>query len=199
MAFQSTTGIGTPAQIAVDAVSVTLSLGGTATHQIVSSVQDVLGHIVSQVTLSAAGTAAAGSTVYTGTVTNGAANALVGFTFVVAGFVTAANNGVFVCTASTTTTLTLSNAAGVAETHAGTATPQGFVPATVLTYVSYQASAATVSASGLITAVAKGHTTVEVSYPAFSNTAGNVAVAGNVMNGLPLVKVFKEVDVFVTA
>jgi hypothetical protein len=72
--------------------------------------------------LSAAAAASGGSTVYTGTITGGGANAFAGIYFVVAGFVTAANNGTFVCTASTTTTLTLTNAAGVAETHAGTAT-----------------------------------------------------------------------------
>ena len=65
--------------------------------------------------------AAGGNTVYTGTISGGAANALVGTTFIVAGFVNAANNGTFVATASTAGTLTLANAAGIAETHAGTA------------------------------------------------------------------------------
>jgi hypothetical protein len=62
------------------------------------------------------------SAVYTGTITGGAANALAGYYFQVAGFTTAANNGYFLCTASSGTTLTLSNAAAVAETHAATAT-----------------------------------------------------------------------------
>jgi uncharacterized repeat protein (TIGR01451 family) len=73
------------------------------------------------VTLTAVANAAGGNTVYTGTVTGGGANALVGVTFTVAGFTNAANNGTFVATASTATTLTLANAAGVAETHAATA------------------------------------------------------------------------------
>jgi hypothetical protein len=74
-------------------------------------------------TLSAAAAASGGTTVYTGTITGGGTNAFAGVTFVVAGFTTAANNGTFLCTASSTTTLTLANTAGAAETHAGTATP----------------------------------------------------------------------------
>lgn len=62
-----------------------------------------------------------GGSVYTGTITGGAANALVGNVFTVTGFVNAGNNGVFTCTASTATTLTLSNGVSVAETHAGAA------------------------------------------------------------------------------
>ena len=61
------------------------------------------------------------STVYTGTITGGAGNAFAGDNVIVAGFTTAANNGTFVATASTATTLTLSNAASVAETNPGTA------------------------------------------------------------------------------
>lgn len=72
-------------------------------------------------TLTAAGTASAGVTAYTGTISGGGSNAYVGYTFLVAGFSTSANNGTFSCTASTTTTLTLANTAGAAETHAGTA------------------------------------------------------------------------------
>jgi Bacterial Ig-like domain (group 3)/Putative Ig domain len=75
----------------------------------------------STLTLSSAANAAGGSTVYAGTITGGGGNALAGLTFIVAGFTNGANNGTFVSTASTTTTLTLSNASGVAETHAATA------------------------------------------------------------------------------
>ena len=73
-------------------------------------------------TLSAVAASVGGSAVYTGTISDGAANALVGYKFQVAGFVGANNNGTFLCTASTTTTLTLSNAAATLETHAATAT-----------------------------------------------------------------------------
>jgi uncharacterized repeat protein (TIGR01451 family) len=79
-------------------------------------------HLVGSVaTLTQVAAAAGGTTMYTGTVTGGAGNALAGTTFIVAGFANAGNNGTFVATASTTTTLTLANASGVAETHAGTA------------------------------------------------------------------------------
>ncbi len=62
------------------------------------------------------------STVYTGTITGGTGNGFAGDTFVVAGFTNAGNNGTFACTASTATTLTCTNAGGVSETKAATAT-----------------------------------------------------------------------------
>lgn len=67
-------------------------------------------------------TAAAANGVYTGTITGGANNAFVGQTFTITGFTTTANNGTFVCTASTATVLTLANPNSAAETHAGSAT-----------------------------------------------------------------------------
>ena len=76
----------------------------------------------STVALTQVANAAGGTTVYTGGVTGGGGNAMAGTTFIVAGFVNAANNGTFLVTASTATTLTLANTSGVAETHAGTAT-----------------------------------------------------------------------------
>src|ERR1019366_5989942 len=76
---------------------------------------------VSAITLSAAANAASSVTVYTGTVTGGDANAFAGRTYVVTGFSTSANNGTFLATASTATTLTLANTAGSAETHSGSA------------------------------------------------------------------------------
>ena len=70
-------------------------------------------------TLSAVANASGGHTVYTGTFSSpsGASNGFVGFKFVIAGFTHAANNGTFTCTASSTTSITLNNASGVAETH----------------------------------------------------------------------------------
>jgi len=59
--------------------------------------------------------------VYNGTITGGANNAFVGYTFMVAGFVNASNNGTFVCTASSATQLTLTNGSAIAESHAATA------------------------------------------------------------------------------
>lgn len=98
-------------------------VGGTATFGIGIRFSNAAGSLV----LSAAANASAGTTVYTGTITNGGSNGRVGETFVVAGFVTGANNGTFVCTASTTTTLTLNNAAGAAESHAATAAMEMFI------------------------------------------------------------------------
>jgi hypothetical protein len=76
-------------------------------------------------TLSAAANASGGTTVYTGTIPGGGSNAYIGFQFVVAGFDKSANNGTFTCTASSTTTLTLNNAAGVSDSHGATATGTG--------------------------------------------------------------------------
>jgi hypothetical protein len=76
----------------------------------------------SAITLTKAANASSGTTVYTGTITGGGANAFAGYTFTVSGFDNNANNGTFICTASTTTTLTLSNANGVLDTHSATAT-----------------------------------------------------------------------------
>ena len=82
-------------------------------------------------TLSAAGNAAGGVTTYTGTITFALTDALVGQSFTVAGFVAhPGNNGTFVCTANTTTSITLNNAAGVAETQAATATGTPFSDST---------------------------------------------------------------------
>jgi hypothetical protein len=72
--------------------------------------------------LTAAGAASGGSTVYTGTLANCGSNACIGALYTVAGFTNAGNNGSFVATASSTTTITLTNGGGVAETHAGTVT-----------------------------------------------------------------------------
>lgn len=66
--------------------------------------------------ISSVANASAGSTVYTGTITGGGSNAFAGMTFVIRAFKNAANNGSFVCTASSATTLTLTSSAGVAET-----------------------------------------------------------------------------------
>lgn len=69
--------------------------------------------------------AVSGHTVYSGAVTGGAANAFAGKTFVISGWAHVVNNGAFLCTASTNTTLTLVNASGVSETRSATATLQG--------------------------------------------------------------------------
>jgi hypothetical protein len=70
---------------------------------------------------------ASGTAVYHGTITGGAANAFVGLEFTVAGFAKGVNNGTFLVTASTATTLTLDNAFASAETLAATAISYGAV------------------------------------------------------------------------
>jgi hypothetical protein len=79
--------------------------------------------------VSSVANASGSSTVYTGTFgTAAASNGFAGLVFQVAGFVTnPGNNGTFTCTASTATTLTLTNSQGIAETHAATATSAGAV------------------------------------------------------------------------
>ena len=78
-------------------------------------------------TLSSVATASGGSTVYTGTITGGGSNAYAGLYFSITGFDNGANN-VFnaLCTASTTTTLTLTTSAGVSDSHAATAAVLNF-------------------------------------------------------------------------
>jgi hypothetical protein len=71
--------------------------------------------------LTSVANASGGSTVYTGTITGGTTQAYVNQLITISGFTNSANNGTFLCTASTGSTLTLSNASGVAETHAATA------------------------------------------------------------------------------
>lgn len=228
-------------------------------------------------TLSAAANASGGTTAYT-TSSAPAAGSLVGQSFTVAGFVTnASNNGTFLCTANTTTIITLNNANGVAETQAATATSTpkvsvytgtftgattgslvgktvviaGFVTNAVnngdflivantgtasitvdntaaiaesasatakveeagtlaLTYFadgtrSYVGGTSpvpagatgvkvvSVSATGLITTNGvTGGSVVEVSYPAFANTIGNLTVGGV---SLPINKVYADVAV----
>jgi len=187
-----TTGLGVSTSVGTPATNVSLSLSGVNIYQIAPTLTDVSGTAKNGVvlTLSAAATASGGVTAYTGTITGGAANAFVGAEFIVAGFVTAANNGTFVCTASTATTLTLANTGGVAETHAGTATQEGSV---AFAYVSRNTLVATVSATGVITGVTKGGVVVEVSYPAFDNSVGKT------VDGSYALKIYKEISVVVTS
>jgi hypothetical protein len=151
-----------------------------------------------------------GTAVYTGTITGGDTNAFAGHTFVVTGFTQANNNGTFIATASSATTLTLDNAVATAATHAGVATSQELPSGNQLTFVAYGArnvdaahpagrAVVTVSATGLITAQEAGGATVEVSFPTFNNAVGAVSSSGNIMNGLPINKVYAEVNVTVGA
>ncbi len=151
--------------------------------------------------------------VYTGTFANGGSNALAGTTFAVAGFTNATNNGSFIATASSTTTITVVNYQAVAETHAATATAEEGTNA--LTYVAYGfknsaatppngaagSSTVTVSATGLVsTNGVEGGSVVEVSFPTFNNTEGATgAVSPNPMHGLPKDKIYSLVNVKVVS
>jgi hypothetical protein len=75
--------------------------------------------------LNSVGNASAGSTIYSGAITGGAGNAYAGKTFVISGWTHTVNNGSFTCSASSDTTLTLSNSEGVSETNAASAKLQG--------------------------------------------------------------------------
>lgn len=59
---------------------------------------------------------AAGTGVYSGTITGGASNAYQGYYFVASGFAQSANNGTFACTASSAISITLANASSVSDT-----------------------------------------------------------------------------------
>lgn len=85
------------------------------------SVSFITGGAGASFPLTAAGNAAAGLTTYTGTIGAGSGPGL-GMNATISGFTTPANNGTFVVHDSTPTTVTVYNAAGVAETHAGTLT-----------------------------------------------------------------------------
>lgn len=69
--------------------------------------------------------AAQGTAIYNGTITGGEFGGYVGVPFVVSGFLTSANNGVFMCVASSSTGLVLQNTGAVLETHSGTAISAG--------------------------------------------------------------------------
>jgi len=78
--------------------------------------------------ISSVANSSGGSAVYTGTFPNGGSNAYAGMVFQIAGFVTnPGNNGTFICSASSTTTLTLNNANAISESHAATAISTGAV------------------------------------------------------------------------
>lgn len=73
--------------------------------------------------LSSVANAVGGNTTYTGKIVGGAANAYAGYKFTIQNFVNSSNNGLFLCSGSTATTITVNNAAGTLETDPGTATP----------------------------------------------------------------------------
>ncbi len=95
----------------VNASAVAETQAATATTLYITSVNDASG----------------GNTVYNGTFSGGGSNAYAGLVFLVAGFLNGKNNGTFTCISSTTTTLTLNNAYGAAETDSATVVSAGGV------------------------------------------------------------------------
>jgi len=75
---------------------------------------------VSTNALTSVAASSGGTAVYTGTIPQAQNNSLVGLPINITGFVNAANNGIWVVTANTATTLTLNNPSAVVESHAGT-------------------------------------------------------------------------------
>lgn len=95
----------------------------------------------------ATGTAGPGgtaTTTYTGTFTNGAADAYAGLALCFSGFATPANNGTFVCIASSATTVTVTNPNGANSGAMGTILATGDVFAIALFPSTATASKATV-------------------------------------------------------
>lgn len=77
--------------------------------------------------ISSVANSSAGTAVYTGVFPGGVSNAYVGMVFQVTGFSTPSNNGTYTVTASTTTTITLTNPTAVAETISATMVSSGAV------------------------------------------------------------------------
>ncbi len=127
-------------------------------------------------TLTAAANASGGSTVYTGTITGGASNALANQYATISGFTNGANNGTWRITASTATTITASNPSGVAETHAGTA----FIPLLI-----YNASG---SINNLYAEVSGGGGSRGVAVETIAiNPSGTQCIIPSITNGVVIV------------
>lgn len=131
--------VGANQTVSVGSVLVSTSAGTVAVAGAISDTvySTIVGIAEAAVTTPAALTitsnavASGGVTVYTGTITGGAANAFAGFQFVITGGSPASVNGTYLCTASTATTLTLANASAAVSTSysSGAATSQALVRA----------------------------------------------------------------------
>ena len=121
----------TAGTLLVSATPGTLATSSTYTGLTVGLATQTFNSPGGALTLTAVAASSGGTAVYTGTITGGTTPNYVGETFIITGFVNAVNNGTFICTACSTTTLTLKNANAVAETHAGTATSTYLIRANV--------------------------------------------------------------------
>jgi hypothetical protein len=205
----STTGLGVAAQVALASplnnppgsgqtkpggfqeLSLSQTSPDSSGYQINCQVQDVAGNEIDGTVLTLtsvanhSGTSPA-TTVYTGTITGGGSDAFVGFVFKIAGFGHPVNNGSFQVVASSTTTLTLANPWGIAETTAATASEE--VNQALEYNILYGTGVVSVTTDGWVQGLTVGHACVEVSYPFAANTLGNAP------NGWPYEKIYREIN-----
>lgn len=104
---------GSTSEVESGAVATVTSVGG------VPAFSSTLTPVV--LALTSVANSSGGTAVYTGTITGGGSNAFADAIFTVAGF-TGANNGTFLCVASTGSNLTLVNASATAQTPGGSPT-----------------------------------------------------------------------------
>lgn len=102
----------------------TVKKGDSAWHNVSLTLSQVATSPVFTLTAASNPVSTQGEVTYTGTITGGTGNAFEFYTFTITGFTNSANNGTFLCTSSSSSTLVLQNANGVAETHAGSAAAQ---------------------------------------------------------------------------
>ncbi len=148
----------------------TFMVVGSSTASAVT-VNNTAGTFAASFVLTSVATSVGSTAVYTGAITGGGSNAYAGQQFVISGFSGANNNGLFTCSASTATSLTLSNAAATSETHAARAETLSLTDA--LTSVSSPVGATAVY-NGTITGGANnGLASVNVFVSGFINAANN--------------------------
>ena len=107
-------------------------------------------------------------------------------------------------TISTATTVTVPFVGGSVFGNLLTYVAYGFKSSLPNTYVPYgnpnNNPVCTVSPTGLISAgLVEGGSVVEVSFPAFNNSIGDIVSPTNIMNGLPVNKIYSSVNVTVGA
>jgi hypothetical protein len=137
-----------------------------------------------------AATATYQQAVYTGTITNGASNFYAGLKITVTGFTNGVNNGTFLCTASSATTLTLQNTAATSETNPAKATGNFFIASfTTANYSNVDTGTLSLSISAATLTPIAGTGLVCLSDPRVAcpyTSQGSLIVNGNV----PLLPVF---------
>ena len=137
---------------------------------------------------SAAANAASGITTYTGTFAGGSSNAYAGGSFTIGGFTNGGNNGSFICVASSPTTITLLNSAGVLESKVATAQLNGnmiFNGASIFVTV-YPIGNPDLDDSAYVTGLSVGmNTAAQANFSGSSSAMGVVAIETENSVGLP--------------